>query len=370
MMNNRISVYVRNSEHCPSCYYRVIQYLKKLNYNFEVKSLLNNKEYRLNLDMNNEIFKKIYQFYLYIKIVFKVLVYICEDLIRKPKIIIIQRSMLPKHMPLVIYILLKKVLNSSKLFWDFDDNIFLNKEISNLEAKLLGKLSTLIITTNVFLKNQLPEIDRQKVYLIPTTDGELTEAYNHSDILDKRKKTFLHDLKFVWVGTSSNLEYVKSIIDEIEKFALFRYNLDNNNKTTFIIVCNKPLNYNSKHLIISNVNWSRNNAYHEMIKAHVGIMPLIENNYTLGKGAFKLIQYISLGLPVLASNVGFNKEVVSQSFGFLIQRPNLWLRSMKRITSDIQLWESMSLKAYENWNFNFSFDSNLKFWNDNIRNYL
>ena len=56
----------------------------------------------------------------------------------------------------------------------------------------------------------------------------------------------------------------------------------------------------------------------EIISAHIGIMPLPDNDFTRGKGGFKLIQYMSTAMPVIASAVGFNKQIVTKDFGYLV----------------------------------------------------
>ena len=41
-------------------------------------------------------------------------------------------------------------------------------------------------------------------------------------------------------------------------------------------------------------------------------MPLFETKWEKGKCGYKLIQYMASGLPVIASNFGFNKKVVDK----------------------------------------------------------
>ena len=56
-----------------------------------------------------------------------------------------------------------------------------------------------------------------------------------------------------------------------------------------------------------------------MLISHIGIMPLKDTEYTKGKCAFKAIQYMSAGLPVIISPVGLNNEVINHGeSGFCI----------------------------------------------------
>ena len=53
-----------------------------------------------------------------------------------------------------------------------------------------------------------------------------------------------------------------------------------------------------------------------MLNSHIGLMPLIENEFTKGKCAFKAVQSIGCGLPVILSDVGMNKDVIEKGNGF------------------------------------------------------
>ncbi len=56
--------------------------------------------------------------------------------------------------------------------------------------------------------------------------------------------------------------------------------------------------------------WKLEEENGELAGFDIGIMPLIEDPWTLGKGGYKLLQYMASGLPVVASPVGINGEIV------------------------------------------------------------
>jgi glycosyltransferase involved in cell wall biosynthesis len=47
----------------------------------------------------------------------------------------------------------------------------------------------------------------------------------------------------------------------------------------------------------------------------VGVMPLPDNPWTQGKCGYKLLRYFAAGLPVIASPVGANKDLVAGGRG-------------------------------------------------------
>ena len=51
-------------------------------------------------------------------------------------------------------------------------------------------------------------------------------------------------------------------------------------------------------------NWSQERETDLLPRCHAGIMPLTDDEFSRGKSAFKLIQYLASGLPLIASPVG------------------------------------------------------------------
>ena len=67
----------------------------------------------------------------------------------------------------------------------------------------------------------------------------------------------------------------------------------------------------------------------------IGIMPLPDHPYTRAKAGFKLLQYMAAGIPVVASPVGVNQELVSQAgAGFLATTPDEWEDALRALASD------------------------------------
>ncbi|MEG2246575.1 MAG: glycosyltransferase [Peptostreptococcaceae bacterium] len=357
-----ISVYVRNKNITPSSYYRITQYIKNIDRCILVRELAPDWIYikQLNGNKNNILSRVIIGILYYCIIVSRCLYFLIYDYIKQPSTIVVSKTFCPKYTPIVIRKLIKIVSAKSNIYWDFDDNIFESREISEKQAKILEEYSYGIVVTNNFLKSQISDKYRGKVKLLPTTDGDL-QGFDDVDLLNSRLNTFENEFRIIWVATSGNIPHLEKVISAIDDAG----EIINNKRVILTIVCNKSFNYKANNIIIRNVLWSREVAKEEMYRSHVGIMPLIKNDFTLGKGGFKLVQYISTGLPIIASKVGFNEEVVNEKCGILVEdegNTKGWIEAIVDLSNSMDDWIEYSKSAYLNWNKKFPYEKNLIYW--------
>jgi glycosyltransferase involved in cell wall biosynthesis len=71
-------------------------------------------------------------------------------------------------------------------------------------------------------------------------------------------------------------------------------------------------------------------------------MPLVDGPFERGKCGYKLVQYMASGLPVVASPVGVNKDIVRPGWnGFLCETSEQWEEVLSRLISDAALRQKM-----------------------------
>jgi len=66
-------------------------------------------------------------------------------------------------------------------------------------------------------------------------------------------------------------------------------------------------------------------------------MPLPDTAWTRGKCAFKLIQCMACGVPVVASPVGANVDAVPPGCGLLADSSQQWLAAFRQLVGDSEL---------------------------------
>jgi hypothetical protein len=98
----------------------------------------------------------------------------------------------------------------------------------------------------------------------------------------------------VWSGSRENLPCLAAVRSRI--------------RAPLRVVCNARPAFECEY-----VPWSRETEVEALRTAAVGIMPLPDDAWNRGKCGFKLLQYMACGLPVVASPVGVNAEIVGET---------------------------------------------------------
>ena len=90
------------------------------------------------------------------------------------------------------------------------------------------------------------------------------------------------------------------------------------------------------------IAWSEDTEVGAIQSMDIGVMPLPDTSWARGKCGYKLIQYMACGLPVVASPIGVNKEIVEHGVnGFLAESDDEWRTAIEALISDPDLRRRM-----------------------------
>jgi glycosyltransferase involved in cell wall biosynthesis len=94
------------------------------------------------------------------------------------------------------------------------------------------------------------------------------------------------------------------------------------------------------------VLWSEAAEAAQVAAFDIGIMPLPDEPWARGKCGYKLIQYMACGVPVVASPVGMNTEIVEAGVnGELATTPEEWTAALSRLVEDAALRSRMGIQG-------------------------
>lgn len=90
------------------------------------------------------------------------------------------------------------------------------------------------------------------------------------------------------------------------------------------------------------VDWTEADEVAEVQQMDIGIMPLRNLPFQRGKSGYKLVQYMACGLPVIASPVGANRQLIDHGMnGLLATSPDEWKQALARLILDPELRSTM-----------------------------
>jgi glycosyltransferase involved in cell wall biosynthesis len=219
------------------------------------------------------------------------------------------------------------------IIYDFDDAIFHNYNLSPkwYVRKFLGsKLhDTIGVAKMAFCGNEyLAKYARSicpKTKIIPTVIN--TEIFH--PIKNEQLKEC--PVRIGWIGTPTTYnQYLYPKLPMLKDLAL--------KEGCQIYAMGISKDTRKIHPSLKIFEWSEESEIPFIQSLDIGIMPLTNSPWARGKCGFKIIQYMACGLPVVASPVGVNCDIIEHGVnGFLAETDEDWNESIKILLNDKDL---------------------------------
>jgi glycosyltransferase involved in cell wall biosynthesis len=95
-------------------------------------------------------------------------------------------------------------------------------------------------------------------------------------------------------------------------------------------------------------NWSPEEEVADLQEFDIGLMPLVDDPWSWGKCGLKIIQYEGVGVPVVCTPVGINKDLVEDGAnGFWAKTSKEWEEKLSLLIENPELREQMGRKGRE-----------------------
>jgi len=213
----------------------------------------------------------------------------------------IEKEMVP-YFPGII----EWVLNMLKIKYilDYDDAVFHNYD---------NKGKSFI---RMFLSRKMPKIMSRAVYVIAGSSYLHRYAKQFTDKVIKiptvinlnkypaKENYYTNDFIIGWVGSYYTSQYVVDLFPALDKFTK-KYNA-----RVRLLGFNKELLPENLMDRVDIVEWNEKTEVNEISEFTVGIAPLHDTPFARGKCAFKSVQYMACGIPVVTSPIEANAETV------------------------------------------------------------
>jgi glycosyltransferase involved in cell wall biosynthesis len=220
---------------------------------------------------------------------------------------------------------------------DYDDAVFHNYDlhpsvwVRRLFGRRLDRLmagARLVVGGNDYLALRACKAGAPWVEVVPTViDLVRYAAKVHSN----------HQVgipRIVWIGSPSTVKYLAELQPALTSLAQrFQF--------TLRVVGAK---LDMPGVDVECVPWTEDTEVASIFQCDVGIMPLSDSPWERGKCGYKLIQYMACGLPVVASPIGVNTQIVRDGQnGFLAEGSDAWVAQLAQLLSDPILRETMGM---------------------------
>lgn len=216
------------------------------------------------------------------------------------------------------------LLPQRPLVFDFDDaifNMYDNASNALVRSILRGKLAPLLRRAdlcccgNSYLMKYTQRFCSNTMVLPTVVD---TKCY-------KPKKRTSSSLPVIgWIGSSSTAVYLKPLLPLLSHLAASGI------ARVKIVGAGNCISASVPNFEI--LEWSQKREIADVQSMDIGIMPLPDDEWARGKCGFKLIQYMACGIPVIASPVGMNNEIVGDgTSGYLAKSIDEWRIAVTRL---------------------------------------
>jgi glycosyltransferase involved in cell wall biosynthesis len=217
---------------------------------------------------------------------------------------------------------------------DYDDAIFHRYDMHprGVVRAFLGKKidrvmrrAVLVIAGNQYLAERAWKSGARQVAILPS----VVDLDRYSIPEGKARDVFTVG----WIGSPTTSAYLNLVAPAVEEFARDR-------KVRIVLVGSgrSPIN----GLPVEIREWSEETEVKDIKDFDVGIMPLPDDPWSQGKCGYKLVQYMACTVPVVASPVGVNEEMIHAGLnGFLAEGKDDWLGALKTLYNSASLREEM-----------------------------
>jgi glycosyltransferase involved in cell wall biosynthesis len=206
---------------------------------------------------------------------------------------------------------------------DIDDAIWLYTPFGESMIKRLVARADMVFAGNGFLADWCGRYCSNVKVIATAIDTERFRPVPANAVSDRG---------FVvgWTGTSGNFRFLRDI--ELALAEFLRANRD----ATFLVVADERPDLPALPADqLKFVGWTPANEHTMLGQMDVGIMPIDDSELSRGKCSFKMLQYMSAGLPVVVSPYGMNDELLRMNkIGFGAVSTADWLDALQTLRDE------------------------------------
>jgi len=263
--------------------------------------------------------------------------------------------------PAVIEWLFSKV--GKPIIYDFEDAIYLadfrgiNKITNFLRCTnkfyQILRLSKHIIVCNSYMREFVSDFN-PRVTVLPTSID--------TDKFKLKEGGPVSGVPVIgWIGSHSTFPYLRRIFPVFERLGeKYRFRL--------IIIGSGLSEVKIPGVEVINEDWSLQREVDNFRRLDIGVYPLPDNEESKAKTPFKTIQYMSVGIPVVATRIGGNTEIIQDGVNsFLVSSVQEWIERLSLLIKDPQLRRKLGVAGRKTVEERYSLKKNAQIFLNTIK---
>lgn len=241
-----------------------------------------------------------------------------------------------------------------KIIYDIDDLVFLGvKSKANARIPFLKTSSK----TNVLIKNAnhvitcTPYLDNYAKQFNPNST-DISSTIDLNEYTYVPKKIDLNEIKLGWSGSHSTSDYLNILKPAFEI-------LSSKYKIKLIVIGDESVRFDE--ITTEPKKWNRSSEVSDLRNIDIGLYPLPNEQWVYGKSGLKALQYMALGIPTIATNIGTITRIIENNKNGILVSPadtQGWVAAIESLVKDPNLYNQFSVRARETIEQKFSVQTN------------
>lgn len=243
-------------------------------------------------------------------------------------LVFVQREVLPVGPPLIESLL--RVIGRKPIIFDLDDAIFLTSYVNPIHGRL---------GTWVKRPGKVKSILKRSKHVIAGNAFTARFALKHNSCVTV-VPTVVDAEKFVpaprtrrgppiigWLGSRSTARHLRMLVPVFEELA---------RRHRFIVkIVGAEQPFTPRGVKVEEMPFDRGREVSDFQDMDIGVYPILDEPWSWGKPGFKLIQYMAVGIPAVASPVGGNLEILREGeCGFFARTKAEWMERLSQLLED------------------------------------
>lgn len=240
--------------------------------------------------------------------------------------------------------------SAPRLVYDFDDALWVRSSrhadnrsrTRRARFRRMAAMADEVVAGNSYLAEQAARFN-PRVTVIPSPVD--TSRYRvRPEAFDPRSVTV------GWIGAHASIHY----LERLRASLLEAHRRDG--RLRLKVVCDVFPDF--PPLPVERTAWSEETEAADIASMDLGIMPLTDDEWSRGKCGLKALQYMAAGVPVVATPVGINADIVEDGVnGFWARSPEEWVERVLCLAADPGLRRRMGLAGRRTVEARYSLDA-------------